>query len=272
MVIFPGCKINLGLSVLSKRQDGFHNVETILFPIPLFDILEIIPSGNDFDFRISGQDIPGDPMDNLVVKAYEMINQDVGIGPVRIHLHKNIPSGAGLGGGSSDAAHTILLLNDLFSLNLSITQMKDYARTLGSDCAFFIQNTPVLAFGKGDQFRNINIQIKPYQLFIVKPDFHINTTLAYSWLKPQSEKIDFNSLIESPIENWSETLVNDFEAPVFARHPKLKRIKESMFDFGASYAAMTGTGSAVFGLFKKDITLPKQSDFPGDFIWSSNPQ
>lgn len=271
MIIFPGCKINLGLSVLSKRQDGFHNIESILYPVPLFDILEILPAKENFAFKISGQEIPGNPMNNLVVKAFNLIDREHHVGPVEIILYKNIPSGAGLGGGSSDAAHTILLLNELFSLKLSISQMEEYARGLGSDCAFFIQNNPVLARDKGDQFISIDLSIDSHQLFIVKPNLHINTEQAYSWLKPKSGKIDLKDLKDSPVESWSKLLINDFEIPVFSKYPKLKELKDRLLDLGASYASMTGTGSAVFGLFKKNIDLPTQSDFPGDLIWSDKP-
>lgn len=269
MIIFPGCKINLGLSIIEKRDDGFHNIESVLYPISLYDALEIIPSEDAFDFFISGSQIPGDIQDNLVVKAYQIINQRHKVGPVRMHLHKNIPTGAGLGGGSSDGASTILLLNDLFDLKLTISQMEEYARSLGSDCAFFIQDKPAFAYQKGDQLKLIDTQLKNYQLVIVKPAMHINTAAAYSWIKPGRKEFSVDQIINLPVHEWENHLINDFETAVFERFPELHTLKSTLIRHGAVYASMTGTGSAIFALFDKNSRLPTQEDFRGNFFWSS---
>ena len=269
MIIFPNCKINLGLFVTDKRTDGFHNIETVMYPINLFDALEIIPTNNTFQFQTSGINLSGDPEQNLVVKAYHLIKQKYGIGPVHIHLHKAIPAGAGLGGGSSDAAHTILLLNEVFSLGLSIDSMENYARILGSDCAFFIQNKPVLASQKGDHFSPLKVDLTPYKILIVKPELNINTNLAYSWIKPSRKSISIKEIIQYPIQKWDGKLVNDFEQAVFDKHPELAKIKAGIRNLGAIYTSMTGSGAAIFGIFKtNDITL-NDVKFPGNFVWLS---
>lgn len=269
MINFPGCKINLGLSITEKRKDGFHDIESVMYPIPLCDVLEIVPSKNTFEFQQSGVAISGEPDQNLVVKAYKIIQQQHDIGPVKIHLHKNIPAGAGLGGGSSDCAHTILLLNKLFKLGLQNDKMENYARLLGSDCAFFIQNIPVLATQKGDQFNTIEINLAEYQILIVKPNLHINTTKAYSWIVPGKKKIPLNDIIQLPKINWREELINDFEIPMFSKYPFLTQIKKQIYDIGAVYSSMTGSGSAIYGLFNKSCTLPDNPKFPGCFTWLS---
>ena len=266
MIIFPNCKINLGLSVLAKRPDGFHNVETIMYPVPLNDVLEIIPSTDgEFRFDVSGFDISGDRKSNLVVKAYELLHKDFNIGPVHIHLHKAIPLGAGLGGGSADAAYTIILLNQILNLNLTSDTMKDYSRQLGSDCAFFIENEPVLAYKKGDQFKKVNVDLSRYFLVIVKPNVHINTAEAYSWITPNSEAQSLQHVVESPISIWKNKLINEFEKPIFERYPEIKKIKDDLFKQGALYASLTGSGAAVFGIFENEISIKKE--FPGCFVW-----
>jgi 4-diphosphocytidyl-2-C-methyl-D-erythritol kinase len=269
MIIFPNSKLNLGLSITEKREDNFHNIETVLHPLPLKDVLEIIPAKTDVQFEMTGINIGGKPKDNLVMKAYEMINRDHPIGPVKIHLHKIIPAGAGLGGGSSDAAHTIKLLNTLYSLGLTEARMEEYARKLGSDCAFFIRNTPTLALGKGDQFKPVHITIQKYDILLVKPALNINTAEAYSWVRPHKKASSLHECINLPVHEWMGNVNNDFEGPVFERHPQLAEIKASLLKMNAVYASMTGSGSAVFGLFERESIPAKGADFPGCFVWKT---
>ncbi|MCK4288315.1 MAG: 4-(cytidine 5'-diphospho)-2-C-methyl-D-erythritol kinase [Bacteroidales bacterium] len=266
MICFPNCKINLGLSVINKRTDGFHNIETILYPVQLFDALEIIKaSDNKFSFQTSGLTIKGNIDNNLCLKAYEILTADFDLPPVKIHLHKNIPIGAGLGGGSADAAFMIKLLNDLFKLFLSSDKMKYYARQLGSDCVFFIDNKAVFAFEKGDLFEQINLNLNNYFIAIVKPEIHINTSKAYSGIKPVKKEKSIKEIIELPVNEWKFNLFNDFEEPIFKTHPEIKNIKEKLYDSGAVYAAMSGSGSAVFGIFENHINI--KETFQNCFIW-----
>jgi len=262
MIVFPNAKINLGLKVLKKRHDGFHNIETIFYPIELSDVLEIIPSGHGVvTFTSSGLTIPGDAQNNLCLKAYHLLFSIFHLPPVSIHLHKVIPMGAGLGGGSSDGAFTIKLLNDLFLLGLSNDQMTNYARNLGSDCAFFIVNKPVFAFDKGDQFEPLDLDLTGYRIEVVTPDIHVNTAEAYSMMgrsynissPPKGGVFSVNSpikeIIRKPIEEWKYLLTNDFELPVFNKYPELERIKQDLYNQGALYVSITGSGSGIFGVF-----------------------
>ena len=237
-----------------------------MLPISLCDILEIVPSSTGIDtFQITGINLNGKHKDNLVLKSYQLVKKDFDLPPVAIHLHKYIPAGAGLGGGSSNAASTIKLLNEIFCLNLSLGQMESYARMIGSDCAFFIRNKPVLAIHKGDHLSPINIDLKGYYLILVKPNIHINTPQAYSWIKPSEKESPLKAIIEKPIEEWEQYLINDFESAVFMHHPKIKNIKENLYDAGAIYASLTGSGAAVYGIFKNDTHLEK--DFKDCFYW-----
>ncbi|MCD4682037.1 MAG: 4-(cytidine 5'-diphospho)-2-C-methyl-D-erythritol kinase [Bacteroidales bacterium] len=268
MICFPNCKINLGLSVTEKRPDGFHNVETIMFPLPMFDVLEIIMSSeNKTSFTTTGLNIGKDWENNLVYKAYKLLEQDFDLNNVNIHLHKVVPSGAGLGGGSSDAAYTIKLLNDLFNLKLSIDQMQNYAAMLGSDCAFFIKNKPVFAFGKGDRFKNIDIDLSGYHFVVVKPNIHIATPEAYSWITPKIKKTSLKEIIHLPVGNWKDILINDFEKKVFKRHPEIKEIRDELYEHGAVYASMTGSGAAVYGIFEDQVKM--KGKFNNHFVWTS---
>ena len=267
MICFPNCKINLGLSITEKRTDGFHNLETIMYPLNLSDVLEIIvASDNHFEFHSTGLPINGEQSNNLVVKAFQLLQSEYQLPPVKIHLHKIIPIGAGLGGGSSDAAFTIKTLNDLFNLELSISKMQSYARKLGSDCAFFIENKPVWATNKGDHFEQIQLNLNNYFLVVIQPNFHINTAEAYSWIKPKVKEKSIQEIIIGPIENWESNLKNDFEEEVFSRFPEIEEIKDQLYKFGAIYASMSGSGSAVFGIFKKIISVGKK--FPGYYCWT----
>lgn len=267
MICFPNCKINLGLSITEKRTDGFHNLETIMYPLYLHDILEIILAPDvKFEFNSTGINIPEDPRNNIVVKAFQLLQADHQIPPVKIHLHKNIPLGAGLGGGSSDAAFTIKLLNDLFYLGLSVSTMQDYAGSLGSDCPFFIKNKAVLASGTGDQFESLNLNLSNYFFVIVKPKIHLGTPEAYSWIKPKLKQTSLQKIISYPIDQWKQNLMNDFEKETFKRVPAIEQIKEKLYNAGALYASMSGSGSAVYGIFKNPVFLSEK--FPDYFYWS----
>jgi 4-diphosphocytidyl-2-C-methyl-D-erythritol kinase len=239
MIAFPPCKINLGLSVLRKRDDGYHDLETCFYPIPWTDILEVIPS-DKFQFTVSGNVIPGD--DNLCVKAYRLLNAP----PAKIHLHKIIPTGAGLGGGSSDAAWTLRLLNDVFNLKIPKDELKRYAAQIGSDCAFFIEDGPMIGRGKGEMLTPAKVSLKGKFIVIVKPDVHVSTAEAYAGIKPREK--DFN--IENiPMGDWKDHLRNDFEETIFKKFPAIGSVKTSLYEAGALYASMTGSGSAVYGIF-----------------------
>ncbi|MBE0648222.1 MAG: 4-(cytidine 5'-diphospho)-2-C-methyl-D-erythritol kinase [Bacteroidales bacterium] len=259
MICFPNAKINLGLHVVEKRPDGFHNIETVFYPVNLCDTLEIISGENDtVKFTTSGLPIPGEPAGNLIPKAYNLLfsriqsSSDPGS---RIHLHKVIPTGAGLGGGSSDAAYTLKLLNDLWQLNLSVPHLQHFARQLGSDCAFFIENKPVVATGRGDHFESIDLDLSGYQIVVAVPPVHVSTPEAYGMVTPQKPFRSLADIIKQPIETWRGNLVNDFEEPVMNKFPVIREINEELYNQGALYAAMSGSGSAVFGLFSPQLAV-----------------
>lgn len=250
MVSFPHSKINIGLNVLKKRDDGYHDIESCFYPIDWKDALEIIPSGK-FRFSSSGLEIPGDPSSNLCVKAYKLLQKSFDLDPVHIHLHKIIPMGAGLGGGSSDAAFTLKTLNEIFKLNLPEKELMDFAAQLGSDCAFFIQDKAVLAKERGNVFQPVSLSLKNYFLLIVNPCLHVDTAQAYRSLNPGKPVVSLEELLEMPVQEWKSNLKNDFEVPVFAKLPEVKELKKKLYEMGAVYASMTGSGSSVFGLFYK---------------------
>ena len=252
MISFPNCKINLGLQIEGKRSDGFHAISSIMYPLPFEEILEIVEisgSGN-CEFESSGLNIPGDKASNLCVKAYELLNKIYGLPSVHIHLHKIIPMGGGLGGGSSDAAETIKSLNTIFDLKLTTGQMKSYASQLGSDCPFFIENTPQLAKGRGEILTPINLSLKGYKIALVNDGTHINTKNAYAGVTPKEPDFKLDRLTSLPIEEWKNHLVNDFEESVFKHSPHLRNIKEELYNQGAVYAAMSGSGATIFGMFE----------------------
>jgi 4-diphosphocytidyl-2-C-methyl-D-erythritol kinase len=258
MVSFPPCKINLGLHVIGKRPDSYHNLETCFYPVPWTDILEVIPASL-FSFTSSGKDIPGAPERNLCVQAYELLKKDFSTPPVKIHLHKIIPTGAGLGGGSSDASHTLRLLNNVFDLHLSVDQLKEYASRLGSDCAFFIQDEPKLGTGRGEKLENISVSLKGKFLVIVKPEVHVSTAEAYAGISPKTPPISLGEIFKTvPIEEWKNVLKNDFEESVFKKYPAIESIKKQLYTLGATYASMSGSGSAVVGIFDKRVDLPQE--------------
>ena len=271
MVVFPNCKINLGLQILAKRNDGFHNIETVFYPIQLKDALEIISFDNTEQviFSSSGYPINGNTKDNLCLRAYYLLKNDFPDLPfVKIHLHKNIPMGAGLGGGSADAAFTLQLLNSLFCLNIPVNRLLDYSLQLGSDCPFFIMNTPCLGLGRGELLEEIKLDLSAYKIVIVNPGIHINTGEAFANLNLETNDpnyISLKNIIQQPIETWQHNLKNDFEIPVFKKHPVIKNIKEALYKQSAIYAAMSGTGSTVFGLFKKEESPDLNFD-PGFLI------
>lgn len=265
MIVFPNIKINLGLSITEKRPDGYHNLETVFYPVALEDALEIralpeasLPeTGKKITLHQYGMEIAGNPEDNLVAKAYSLLDKEFHLPPVEIHLYKHIPSGAGLGGGSSDAAFMLKLLNGHFHLNLSEEQLEIYAATLGADCAFFIKNKPVYAEGIGNIFSPIELSLKGYQIMIVKPDVFVSTREAFANIHPHHPEYPVKEVIRRPVAEWKDILINDFEASVFPQHPVIGEIKQELYNQGALYASMSGSGSSVFGLFAPDAALPE---------------
>lgn len=261
MISFPNAKINLGLHITYKRKDGYHEIETCMVPIPLYDALEIIldkkPSWNS-----SGLDIPGEAKDNLILKAEKLLKKDFqGLPALSIHLHKNIPMGAGLGGGSADGAFALKLMNNLFDLHLDDFFLEEYAAELGSDCPFFIENTPKIARGRGEILEPIDLSLKGSYLVLINPGIHVGTKEAYSGVTPSPPKVRLEEVLADR-SRWKAELVNDFEASIFKNHPTIAAIKEKMYSEGAFYAAMSGSGSSVFGLFdKKPENLTWQEDY-----------
>jgi 4-diphosphocytidyl-2-C-methyl-D-erythritol kinase len=250
MIVFPNAKINIGLNITERRPDGYHNLETVFYPLMIRDALEVIES-KELSFQSSGIAIPGDSNNNLCLKAYHLIKQDFDIPPVSIHLHKHIPIGAGLGGGSADAAFFIKLINETFKLGLTPDAMMDYARQLGADCAFFINNDPVYAYDKGDQFEPVNLDLSAYNLVLVMPPVHVSTAEAYSGIKPSPARYSLKELIKQPVSQWREVIKNDFEAHIFKAHPEIREVKEALYSNGALYACMSGSGASVFGIFER---------------------
>ncbi|MFD1143978.1 4-(cytidine 5'-diphospho)-2-C-methyl-D-erythritol kinase [Larkinella insperata] len=259
MVFFPNAKINIGLRITEKRSDGFHNLESCFYPVPLSDLLEIMPA-SETSFTTGGIAIPGNIATNLCMRAYERLKQDFGLPPVRIHLHKLIPIGAGLGGGSADAAFTLRLLNEQFDLGLSVEQLEEYARPLGSDCAFFIQNRPMYCFEKGDRFAEIDVSLKGYTLVLIYPNLAISTAEAYAGVRPQQPAASLRTLLQEPLESWKDTVQNDFEKSLFSMYPILDFIKQELYHLGALYASMSGSGSTLYGIFAQPVELPAHFD------------
>lgn len=260
MITFPNVKINLGLSITEKRPDGYHNLETVFYPVALEDALEIRTSpetDRKFSLHQHGMEIAGNPEDNLVVKAYLLLDKDFHLPPVEIHLYKHIPSGAGLGGGSSDAAFMLKLLNEHYHLNLTEGQLEAYAAILGADCAFFIKNKPTFAEGIGNIFSPVELSLNGYQIMIVKPNVFVSTREAFSSIRPHHPEYQVKEVIKRPVTEWKDTLINDFEASVFPQHPIIREIKEELYRQGAIYASMSGSGSSVFGLFASGSSLPE---------------
>ncbi|MCF6365186.1 MAG: 4-(cytidine 5'-diphospho)-2-C-methyl-D-erythritol kinase [Bacteroidales bacterium] len=252
MLIFPNTKINIGLNITEKRADGFHNIETIFFPVSLSDILEFVETKKNTVFTNTGIVVDSSEFDNLVLKAYKLLKLDFKLPPLNIHLHKIVPLGAGLGGGSSDASFMLKALNNCFKLNLSGKELINYAQKLGSDCPFFIKNNPVFAEGTGNIFTNIELDLSSYYILLVKPDIHISTKDAFSNIKPHKPKKPLTELIKQPINKWEKIIKNDFETSIFKIYPEIKKIKDTLYDIGAIYAQLSGSGATVYGIFKNE--------------------
>ncbi len=272
MVSFPNCKINLGLNIIQKRQDGYHDIETVFYPIKINDAVEIIkqpatghqPSG--LLFTGSGLPVVSDEENNLCIKAYHLLKKDFPQLPaIAMHLHKAIPIGAGLGGGSADGAFVLQLLNKKFQLGLSSTQLINYALQLGSDCPFFIINQPCFAQSRGEVLEKINLDLSAYKFLIINPNIHINTSEAFAQIKPRTPIKSIKTIIHQPIETWKAELINDFEEIVFDSHPLIKNIKQQLYQHGALYASMSGSGSTCFGIFPRSQTLGP-TIFPNDYF------
>lgn len=271
MICFPTCKINLGLRITQKRADGFHALETVFFPISIKDALEIIiepdTSATPIRFTSSGLAINGDPSDNLCFKAYGLLKKDYPTIPnIKMHLHKTIPMGAGLGGGSADGAFTLVALNQLLNLQIPEQALLDYALQLGSDCPFFIINTPAFATGRGEILKPINVNLNGYSIVIVNPGIAISTKLAFSLITPKVPDTNMEAIICEPVTSWKEKLINDFEQPIFNSFPELANIKETLYQKGAVYASMTGTGSTVYGIFPTSMMDTLSFNFPTHYF------
>ena len=258
MITYPNAKINIGLNITERRPDGYHNIESVFYPINLQDAVEIKtiegeePQG-EYKLKVSGTILDGTPDDNLVVKAYQLLRKDFNFPAQKIHLYKHIPVGAGRGGGSSDAAAIIKMLNEKFALGLTSEQMQNYAVQIGADCPFFINNTPVFATGIGNIFTPIEFSLHGKTILLVKPDIFVSTRDAYALVKPSPAAIPLTEAIKQPISEWKQIITNDFEKSVFAKYPEIAAIKDKLYDMGALYASMSGSGSAVYGIFDSPI-------------------
>jgi 4-diphosphocytidyl-2-C-methyl-D-erythritol kinase len=268
LIVFPNCKINLGLHILGKRTDGYHNLETVFYPLPFYDVLEVVQSSNtnqSYELFLSGNKIEGDNENNLCVKAYHLLKKDFQQLPaVKIYLHKVIPSGAGLGGGSSNGAYMLTLLNEKFNLQLSQQQLLNYALLLGSDCPFFIINKPCFALQRGEILEPVQLNLSAYKLVLVNAGIHVNTGWAFTQVK-FSNTNNIKEIITKRVEEWKDNLTNDFELPVFEKHPEIKSIKDHLYNLGALYASMSGSGSTVFGIFPKNSNI-NNKDFPAHYF------
>ncbi|WP_152266639.1 4-(cytidine 5'-diphospho)-2-C-methyl-D-erythritol kinase [Agriterribacter humi] len=259
MVLFSNCKINIGLNIILKRADSYHDIETVFYPMHWYDAVEIVPLPDNnalsasLHFTQSGLLIPGKEADNICLKAYKILKKDFpGIPPVNMHLHKTIPAGAGLGGGSANGAFTLLLINKKFNLNLSSEQLIQYALQLGSDCPFFINNQPCYAMERGEKMEMLALNLSSHSFLIVYPAIHINTAWAFSRVTPARSPKPVKTIVQQPVETWKDELVNDFELPVFSQYPQIAQIKKSLYDNGALYASLSGSGSSVYGIFSKN--------------------
>ncbi len=258
MIVYPNAKINIGLRILNKRSDGFHNIESIFYPVKWFDALELLPAHgkeNQISMTTTGIEIPGNMDENLCIKAYHLINSNYALPALKVHLHKQIPIGAGLGGGSADAAFFIKALNEVTDINLSFGEMHHYAKQLGSDCSFFINNRPALALQKGEELEPVSLRLAGCYICIVYPGIHISTKEAYAKIIPAEQKYPLEELASNPIEQWKDTISNDFEKALLPAYPVIVELKEKLYANGAVYAAMSGSGSAVYGIFKEKAFL-----------------
>lgn len=264
MIRFSNCKINIGLYITGKRPDGYHNLETVFFPIPIYDVIELIDAAQT-DITIIGQDIPGSPQNNIILKAWNLLKKDFPhLPPVHFYLLKNIPAGAGLGAGSANGAYTLIALNQKFSLQLTEPQLLDYALQLGSDCPFFILNKPSLAMGRGEVFTDTGVDLTSYKMVIVNPGIHISTPWAFGQLKPAIPLFSIKESISQPPEAWKSCIFNDFETVVFKEYPEVAAIKRQLYKAGAIFAIMSGSGSTVYGLFEKNTSI--HLNFPDNYF------
>jgi len=276
MIVFPNAKINIGLHVTARRPDGYHDLDTIFYPIPLCDSLEVVEmkrsTESDITLHLLGAGLDGCATDdNLVVRAYRTLKDEfAGLPPVEVWLYKHIPSGAGLGGGSADATFMLRLLNTMFDLSLTDNRLEALSATLGADCPFFVRNSAVRAAGTGNIFSPVALDLSGYRIVVVGPPVFISTKEAFSRVSPQVPVVPLSERISLPVGKWRDTLVNDFEQSVFPLHPKLAAIKQRLYEAGATYASMSGSGSALYGLFPLDAPCPlTAADFPGCFFWSA---
>lgn len=274
MITFPVAKINLGLNVVEKRADGYHNLQTVFYPVPIMDALEIVPMSDGFpsdvdcDLKVTNITIEGDEQRNLVVRAYQLLKADYPDLPrVHAHLWKGIPTQAGMGGGSSDCGYMIRLLNETFDMGLSSEQMQQYAARLGADCAFFIESRACYAEGIGERLQPIDLDLSGWHIGVVRPDIPVPTKEAFSRIHPHYPALNCRDVVKQPVETWRDRLTNDFEESVFALHPEIGAVKEQLYKMGATYAAMSGSGSALFGLFKDEPDALRQT-FPDMFTFS----
>jgi len=270
MICFPNSKINIGLNIVNKRHDGFHDIETIFYPVGLCDVLEFvkIPGKGklkSIEFQNSGIKVGKKIENNLCVKAYHMLEKDFELPALSIHLHKIIPIGAGLAGGSSNAAFMIKALNDEFNLNLSVPQMRNYAQRLGSDCSFFIENTPAFAWEKGNKLKPIKINLTGYYLVLIYPCINVNTSEAYAKITPQQPKTSLEELIHYPVKDWANHIFNHFENEIFQKYPEIKTLKTQLYQYGALYTSLSGSGSTVYGIFDKTVNIKEK--FENFFVW-----
>lgn len=264
MIVFSNCKINIGLYITEKRADGYHNLETVFLPLPLFDVIELMEADTT-TISVLGQPVPGSSEDNIILKAWWLLKNDFPALPaVHFYLLKNIPVGAGLGAGSANGAYALIALNNKFHLNLSTGQLSSYALQLGSDCPFFIKNKPNFASGRGELFEEVVPDLSGYKIVIVNPGIHISTPLAFSQIQPQPAPVNLKEAVSRPVEEWNNLVTNDFEEPVIKKYPEIGTIKQSLYDMGADFALMSGSGSTVYGLFKKDTDMTPH--FPDNYF------
>ena len=271
MLVFPNAKLNLGLYVTERRSDGFHNLESVFLPLPWTDALELLPAPagqQETSITLTGCPIPGNPATNLCVRAYELLKADFPqLPPAQLYLHKIVPIGAGLGGGSADAAFTLKAANELFGLNIPVAALENYARRLGSDCAFFIRNKPVLAVGKGDVFEDIDLNLSGAGCVVVYPNLHISTAEAYARITPRQPAHLLREALAQPVVTWRNTVSNDFETALTPAHPVLAEIKQQLYAAGADYASLSGSGSAVYGLWPIGQEITPMTWPAGFTVW-----
>jgi len=268
MIRFAGCKINLGLAVTGRRKDGYHNIESLLYPVEWNDIVEVVPA-IEFGFSSSGMELDIAVDENICVKAYNLLKEKYDIPPVKIHLHKVIPFGAGLGGGSSDAVAVLKLVNNIYSLNISDIQMHKLAASIGSDCPFFIENKPAIAVGSGTELRPSTVDLNRFYIVIIKPPVSVSTAEAYARIRSYSDDDIVVNALKRNIAEWKDFLINDFEEPVFKLYPALQQIKEMLYERGAVYASMSGSGSAIFGIFEE---MPDLKNTDSEYVKVVNPE